>query len=112
MIRIEHSDVRTVPSFEGIQVEDDEWHLDPAKYRAFTESVTGIALTEELSAADCYRIGNLLEAFVAERKRDGEWNDSLVEQYPDIDSLEEIVTLAQFLRTCHDQCPDARARCN
>ena len=63
---------------------------------------TGIALTEGLSGADCCRIGNLLEAFVAERKRDGEWNDS----------LEEIVTLAQFLRTCYDQCPDARARCN
>jgi hypothetical protein len=40
---------------------------------------TGIALTEGLSGADCCHIGNLLEAFVAERKRDGEWNDSLVE---------------------------------
>jgi len=29
MIQIEYSDVRTVPPFEGIRVEDDEWRLDP-----------------------------------------------------------------------------------
>ena len=112
MIQIERSDARPLPSAEGIQAADDEWRLDPSKYRAFTDSVTGIALTGELSGADCYRIGNRLEAFIAERKRDGEWTDALVEQYPDVASLAEIVALAQFLRRCHDQCPDARTRCS
>lgn len=111
MIRIEGSDVRTLPSFDGVHAADDEWRLDPSQYCDFTESVTGIALTAELSAADCYRIGNRLEAFIAERKRDGEWTDALVEEYAGIESLKEIVALARFLRTCHEQCRDARTAC-
>lgn len=106
MIQIAGSDVRTLPSFEGIQADSDGWRLDPSAYRALTESITGMPLTDDLSATECYRIGNRLEAFIAERRRTGEWTESLVEEYPDVESLEEIVALARFLRTCHERCLD------
>jgi hypothetical protein len=111
MIQIERNDARTLPSFEGIHADDGEWRLDPSQYRTLTESVAGIPLTEDLSATDCYRIGNRLEAFIAERRRDGEWTASLVEEYPAIESRDELVALAQFLRACHERCLDSGNRC-
>jgi len=106
MIRISSGDVPRASSFSGLYADDDEWCLEPSEYRAFTESVTGIPLTEDLAAADCYRIGNRLEAFVAERQREGEWTDTLLEAYPDVESREEVVAVARFLRTCHERCLD------
>jgi len=111
MIRIEPTEGQTTPSFSGLQAEDDEWHLDPEQYRDFTEAVAGIALTADLSATDCYRIGNRLEAFIAERKRDGEWTEALLAEYSGVGSLAEIVALAQFLRTCHERCLDSGKSC-
>jgi hypothetical protein len=64
--------------------------------------VTGIDVEGDLSAPDCYRIGNRLEAFIAERRREGEWTEALVDEYPDVGSVAEIVGLARFVRECHD----------
>lgn len=107
MIRIYPDDARPIPSFSGLSAADDGWELDPSQYRDFTAAVTGITLTDDLRHRDCYRAGNRLEAFVAERRREGEWTPDLVERYPDVGSLDEIVALARFLRTCHDCCLDA-----
>lgn len=79
-----------------------EWHLDPDQYREFIETVTGIAPPDEPTASDCYRIGNRIEAFVEEHHRLDEWTPDLVEEYPDVDSLAEILGLARFFRRCHD----------
>ena len=44
--------------------------------------------------------GSRIEGFIAERQAAGEWNESLIEAYPDIESLAEIEALALFFRTC------------
>ncbi|WP_254279746.1 hypothetical protein [Haloarcula marina] len=104
MIRIRPTTSRSAPSCSGLSADDGEWRLEPSRYRRFTAEVTGIELTENLGASEYYRIRNRLEAFIAERKRDGEWSASLVERYPDVNTLEEIVSLTRFLRECHDCC--------
>lgn len=98
------------PGIEGLDVSDDEWRLNVGRYQEFIEQVTGISVGDRLSATNCYRIGNRLQAHIGERKRDGEWNSSLVSSYPDIESLEEFVWIARFFRACHD-CYDADEVC-
>lgn len=91
----------------GFELSDSVWRLELDHYRDFIESVTGIAPIRNPSAADCYRIGNRLEAFIDERRRAGEWTDALVEQYSAIDALGQIYWLAQFFRQCHEHCLEA-----
>lgn len=98
---------RSPPDLDGFDAADDEWRLDPERYRRFVESATGLSPGADLSASDCYRIGNRLEGFIEERTRAGEWTDSLTEEYPDVESLEEVVGLARFFRRCHDCCLEA-----
>ena len=81
--------------------------MNPDDYREFIESITGISPSERLSPSECYRIGNRLEAFIDQCRRDGAWTDELIEGYPDVDSLEQIYPLARFFRQCHEQCLDA-----
>jgi len=102
MLSIPPPESRLAPALDGLHVSADEWRLDTTRYAAFVELVTGIRPTEHLNAADCYRIGNRLEAFVEERKREGEWNAALVADLPDVESLEEVIALARFFRHCHD----------
>lgn len=102
MIRIPPDTTRTGPSTDGLDLSADEWRLDPDHYRAFIEVTTGIVVSNEPVASDCYRIGNRLEALIEERRRRDEWTPALVEEYPDVDSLDEIVGLARFFRRCHD----------
>lgn len=102
MIRISPDTSRTGPSVEGLVLSASEWRLDPGRYRAFVETVTGISVPDDPTASECYRVGNRLEAFVEERHRHGEWTPGLVEEYPDVDSLDEILGLARFFRQCHD----------
>jgi hypothetical protein len=102
MLSIPPPESRLPPDIGGLHVSADEWRLDTTRYAAFIELVTGIRPTEHLNAADCYRIGNRLEGFVEERKREGEWNAALVADLPDVESLDEIVALARFFRHCHD----------
>ena len=97
--------VRTDPDVDGLTISDGEWELDVGRYRAFITRTTGIEPTDDLSASDCYRIGNHLQALVEERKRNDEWDRRVVEQYPDIQSLEEVLWIARFFRACHD-CHD------
>lgn len=112
MIRIGSAEMRPDASFSGLYTDDGEWRLDPSEYRTLTESIAGIPLTDDLSASDCYRVGNRLESFIAQRRRNGEWTESLVEEYPDIGSLAELVALARFLRTCHERCLDTGTPCS
>ena len=101
MMRIPPATSWTGPSTDRIELSHEEWRLDPDRYREFVESATGIPLVDEPTASECYRIGNRLEALVEERqRRDGA--PDLVAEYPDVESLEEIVGLARFFRRCHD----------
>jgi hypothetical protein len=101
MLSIAPDAPRTGPSREGLDLSGAEWHLDVERYRPFVEATTGIRPTESLSAAECYRIGNRLEALIEERRRHGEWTPALVEEYPVVESLEEILAVARFFRQCH-----------
>lgn len=109
-IRIDSDAVRSDPAIEGVEVSGSEWRLDVDRYRAFLREATGVSPAGGLSASDCYRIGNRLQAFVEARKRDDEWNRALVESYPDVESLEEFLWVARFFRACHD-CHDPDERC-
>lgn len=102
MMRIPPATSWTGPSTCGLELSRDEWRLDPDRYREFVEVATGIRLADEPTASECYRIGNRLEGLVEERQRRDEWTPSLVEEYPDVESLEEIVGLSRFFRRCHD----------
>ena len=88
----------------GFEVTESGWRLDIDYHRGFIESVTGISPSQNLSASDCYRIGNRLEAFIDESKRAGEWTEELVENYSEVDSLRQIYWLARFFRQCHEKC--------
>lgn len=101
-IRATPDTVRSDPAIEGLAVCDTEWRLDVDRYADFLTAVTGISLTGGLSTADCYRIGNRLQAFVEDHTRRSEWNQSLVGEHRDVDSLAEILWLARFFRACHD----------
>jgi hypothetical protein len=87
---------------DGFDCDGSTWRLDLERYRGFLAAVTGIRPTADASAADCYRVGNRLEAFVAEKRRTGDWDDSLADDYPEIDSLDQIYALARFFRRCHE----------
>lgn len=102
MIRIPPASAWTGPSTAGLDLSASEWQLDPDRYREFIEAATGIAVSDDPTAPDCYRIGNRLEALIEERRRQDEWTPTLVESYPDVESLPEIVGLARFFRRCHD----------
>jgi len=102
MIRVLPDTPWSGPSTRGLELSPDEWRLDPGRYREFVEAAIGIRLTDEPTASDCYRIGNRLEALVEERRRRGEWTPDLVEAFPDVESLAEIVGLARFFRRCHE----------
>ncbi|MFC6764468.1 hypothetical protein [Natrinema soli] len=98
------------PAIEGLEVFDAEWRLNVDRYLNFIETATGISPNGEISASDCYRIGNRLYALVEERKRHEEWDSSLVEEYPDIKSLKEFLWVARFFLICHE-CSNARGIC-
>ena len=102
MIRITPDTAWRGPSVDGLDLSADEWRIDPDRYWEFVEAATGIRLSDEPTASDCYRIGNRLEALVEERRRRGEWTPALVEGYPDVESLAEVVGLARFFRQCHE----------
>lgn len=104
MIHIAPETPRSTPAIEGLVVTDGVWKLDIARYESFVETTTGISVDDSLSGADCYRIGNRLEALVTEHQQTGEWTPALVETYPDVGSLGEIVGLARFFRECHKCC--------
>lgn len=101
MIRISPSTTHSAPAVGNIEVTDDEWRLDPTRYRAFIAETTGYSVADDPHPSECYRIGNRLEAFVEERKRAGEWSPELVDSYPDVESLDEMLGLARFFRECH-----------
>jgi hypothetical protein len=101
-VEISQYEVRPDTSLRGFEVSDDEWQLDPEVYREFVESVTGMDVSDELSASQCYRIRNRLEAFIEERRRHDEWGERLAEDHPAIESLDEIVELAAFFRELYD----------
>lgn len=77
-------------------------------YAAFIEAVTGMTPSSDLSAEDCYRIGNRIEAFVEERHRAGEWDETVVDGYPVVESRAEVLALARFLRRCHEERVERR----
>jgi hypothetical protein len=91
----------TSPQVSGLHTSDSEWHLDVSQYESFIEEATGISVTGDLDATDCYRIGNRLEALITEHQQHGEWTEDLAEDYPDVASRKEIVGLARFFRECH-----------
>jgi len=84
--------------------------LDVGRYGDFIQVATGISPASGLSASDCYRIGNRLQALVEQRKRHDEWEPTLVESYPDVEALGEFLWVARFFRACHD-CHDAGEIC-
>ncbi|WP_435332917.1 hypothetical protein [Haloarchaeobius sp. TZWWS8] len=90
------------PELAGLEVTESEWRLDTDRYRRFVEEAARQSLDDQPTAADCYRIGNRIEALIAEHRQRDDWSPSLVEEYPDVDSLDEIVGLARFFRHCHD----------
>jgi hypothetical protein len=94
---------RPAESVGGLEVSGCEWRLDPERYRAFIQQVTGTTVDEDISPGECYRIGNLIEGFVDERRRSGEWTPECIRNYPDVTSREEVLSLARFFRHCHEQ---------
>jgi len=102
VVRVTPDAVWTDPDIEGLEVSDTEWRLDFDRYQEFLVETTGMCPAESLSASDCYRMGNRLQALIEERKQQDEWGPALVEAYPDVDSLEAFVWVARFLRACHD----------
>lgn len=98
------------PEIEGLDVSDAEWQLDVGRYEEFLAEATGISPADGLSASDCYRVGNRLQALIEERKRNDEWGPTLVESYPGVDSLAAFLWVARFFRACHN-CHGASERC-
>ena len=107
MIHISPETPLSTPAVEGLATTASGWELDVWHYESFIEAATGLDVDEDLSAADCYRIGNRLEALVTEHRQHGEWTDAVTERYPDVESREEILGLARFFRECHDCHLDA-----
>ena len=104
MIRIVPETPLSTPAVDGLVATDARWEFDPAQYESFIQTATGIAVDGDLAAADCYRIGNRLDALIAEHQQNGEWTPGLTASYPDIDSREEFLGLARFFRECHQCC--------
>lgn len=107
---ISRYEVRPDTSLRGFELSDDEWRLDTDAYRNFIESVTGMGVSDGLSASQCYRIRNRLEAFMVDRRRRGEWTENLTREFPDIESLDEVVELAKFFRELYDD--KSRRKCS
>ena len=101
---IRATEQRQDPNLPGLSVSDDEWKLDVDYYRPFVEVVTGLPVPEDLTAADCYRIGNRLEAVIAEHERDETWPLESIATFPIADSRTTVRWLARFFRACHQQC--------
>jgi hypothetical protein len=89
------------PAVEGLDASDGEWRLDVDRYRAFLDEAAGLSPADGLSASDCYRVGNRLQGLIEERKRHDAWDPALLEEFPDVDSLQQILWLARFFRACH-----------
>jgi hypothetical protein len=89
---------------DGFDYSASTWRFDADRYGEFIAAVTGIDPGDDLSATDCYRLGNRIEAFIDERRRRGEWTPALLDDYPDVDSLEQVHWLARFFRHCHEAC--------
>lgn len=106
MIRIEPETDRRPATTAAFGIADSAWVLDVSEYADFIEAATGITVTETLDPSDCYRVGNRLEGLIDERRRHGTWDADLLSEYPEVESLAEIVSLARFFRQCHDCCLD------
>jgi hypothetical protein len=101
-IRAVPETVRTDPEIAGLEVSETEWRLDVERYQEFVAAATGISPAEGLSASDCYRIGNRLQALVEEHKQQAGGESALVGAYPTVESLEEFLWVARVFRACHD----------
>jgi hypothetical protein len=93
----------TVESLEAVERSELDVRLAVDRYAAFIEAVTGITPDEDPSADDCYRIGNRIEAFVEERHRAGEWDETVVDAYPVVESRSEMLALARLFRRWHEE---------
>lgn len=81
--------------------QDKDWQPDIDYYSQFIREVTGISVSDDLSAHDCYRIGNLLQGFIEEMEADGDWNSEAISSYPVVESADEVFYLSEFFRHCH-----------
>lgn len=99
------------PSIEGLDASGEEWYLNVARYRDFIREAAGIEPMNGISVSDCYRIGNRLQALIERHKRERDWEPALVEDYSDVESLEEFLWVARFFETCHE-CEDAGEMCH
>lgn len=107
MIRIAATDeLRSSPP-PGVTIDDGECALDVDRYRAFLESVTGLAVSADPSPADCYRIGNRLEGFIASQDAADPEAEPDLQAHPMVDSMTVVHWLAVFFRTCHEDCRSA-----
>jgi hypothetical protein len=106
MIHITPETPLSTPAVGGLTTTESGWKLDVSRYESFIETTTGMSVDGDLRAADCYRIGNRLEALITDHRHGGEWTEAVTERYPDVESREEIVGLARFFRECHDCCLD------
>ena len=88
-----------VPTPRGFTIDDGTWQCDIARFDNFLAAVGGVEGSPECEG-DCYVAGSRIERFIAESQAAGEWNESLIEAYPDVESLAEIEALALFFRTC------------
>jgi len=85
-----------------MRTDGEEWMLDPDHYDEFLRAATGVEPSDDDPCpSGCYRVGNRLEAFIEERKRRGEWGQEVVDEYPVVESTEEIIWVARFFRECH-----------
>ncbi len=103
MIELSAEALGRVPSVDGVERESGTVRFDPAAHRAFVEAATGIDPAGDLSPAECYLIGNRLEALVDERTRTGEWETGTAPapDHPGIESLTDVVGLARLFRAYH-----------
>ncbi|MFC7227649.1 hypothetical protein N0B31_09565 [Salinirubellus salinus] len=98
----------TVESLEAVEGSGAGIRPVLDRYAAFVEAVTGFTPSDDLTADDCYRIGNRIEAFVEERHRAGEWDETVVEGYPVVESRSEVLALARLFRRCHEERVEER----
>lgn len=109
-IRVTADPVWSDPAIKGLEISDTEWNLNVDRYQDFIREAAGIDPTNGISVSDCYRIGNRFQALVEEYKRDDEWGPALVEEYPDVESLEEFLWMARFFQNCH-KCNEPGEMC-
>lgn len=108
MIHLDFADLRPLPSISGLNREDNMVYFDPSAYDLFIRRVTGLTVDEGPTPREASRIANILEGFIDEKKREGNWSPELLEAYPTVESLIEVYALTRVLRVYGETVTSSR----